>query len=63
VTVTPGSSSITVTSPLSVTVVVGGGAGTAIPTGTVQYSGEHADHGNRFADRELYSRHDEQYFV
>ena len=39
VTVIPGSSSITVTSPLSVTVTVSGGAGTAVPTGSVGLSG------------------------
>ncbi len=39
VTVTPGSSSITVTSPLSVTVAVSGGTGTATPTGSVTLSG------------------------
>ena len=38
VTVTPGSSSIPVTSPLSVTVAVSGGAGTATPTGSVTLS-------------------------
>ncbi|MEI9967982.1 MAG: glycoside hydrolase family 44 protein [Terracidiphilus sp.] len=39
VTVTPGSSSIAVTSPLSVTVSASGGAGTTMPTGSVTLSG------------------------
>jgi|GEM_PF-662976 len=39
VTVTPGSSSIAVTNPLSVVVTVSGGAGTAVPTGSVVLSG------------------------
>jgi Glycoside hydrolase family 44 len=39
VTVVPGSSSISVASPLSVTVTVSGGAGTTTPTGSVTLSG------------------------
>jgi hypothetical protein len=39
VTVTPGSSSIAVTSPLTVTVTVSGGAGTTTPTGSMTLSG------------------------